>query len=87
VAKTNGGGYAILDGQTRWLALGADTGTIHPESDGNVDVEIFDDLTHPEAALLFRLRNQQRPVSPKDRDRIAVVEGDPIDRRVAEGRS
>lgn len=80
---TAGGRYAVIDGQTRWKALHE----LYAEvTEGSrkvenlapvVSAEVFDDLTVPEAALLFRLRNDQRPVSPKERDRIMVTEGNP----------
>lgn len=77
--------WTVIDGQTRWKALEE----LHAEvADGRregvtdlattVLAEAFDELTVPEAALLFRLRNAQRPVPPRDRDRIMVTEGDPV---------
>jgi len=73
------GKYAVVDGQTRWHAMQA----LHqapepiPDLPQSVTAEVFEDLTVAEAALLFRLRNAQRPIPPADRDRIAVTEGDP----------
>lgn len=80
---TVGGKYAVIDGQTRWKALHE----LYAEvTDGRrvvegglpatVHAELFDELTVPEAALLFRLRNDQRPVSARERDRIMVTERD-----------
>lgn len=76
--------YAVIDGQTRYRAIkelivdqreGKD---VPPGLTQTIRAEVFPELTVNEAALLFRLRNAQRPVPPKDRDRIAVVEGDPL---------
>jgi hypothetical protein len=82
-AAADGAKYAVIDGQTRWKALHelysevlegrASVEGLAPV----VSVELFDNLTIPEAALLFRLRNDQRPVSPRERDRIMVTEGNP----------
>jgi hypothetical protein len=75
---------AVIDGQTRFKALEE---LHHEVADGRrtveglasvVVAEVFDELTVAEAALLFRLRNAQRPVAPKERDRIMVTEGDPV---------
>jgi hypothetical protein len=74
IAKINGdNGYCVIDGQTRWHALKE-----IPTTGETISAEIFDDLELSEAALLFRLRNNQKPIPPKDRDRIATVEGDAI---------
>jgi len=82
-------GFSVIDGQTRVQALKE----LHAEiADGNRDpvadlpdtvtAEVFDEVTVPEAAVLFSLRNNQKPIPPKDRDRILVAEGDPIMREV-----
>lgn len=82
--------YAVIDGQTRYRALlelladereGKD---VPPGLVRTIKAEVFPELTVNEAALLFRLRNAQRPVPPKDRDRIAVIEGDPLMQTVVE---
>lgn len=76
--------WTVIDGQTRWKALEelraevADGRREVPDLTQTVLAEAFDELTVAEAALLFRLRNAQRPVPPKDRDRIMVTEGDPL---------
>lgn len=80
--------WAVIDGQTRFKALEE----LHQEiQEGRREVEdfsrtvlaeVFDDLTPAEAALLFSLRNAQRPVPPAERDRIAITEGDPTMREV-----
>jgi len=82
---TVGGRYAVIDGQTRWKALhelcaevSEGQRLVEGGLPATVGVELFEELTVPEAALLFRLRNDQRPVSPKERDRIMVTEGNPI---------
>jgi hypothetical protein len=76
-------GLVVIDGQTRFKALEE---LHHEVQDGRRQVEdltptvvaeVFDELTVAEAALLFRLRNAQRPVPPKERDRIMVSEGNP----------
>lgn len=73
VARINGDvSYFIVDGQTRFQAMKELGGFTH------VVAEIFDELTVSEAALLFRLRNNQKPIPPVQRDRVAVTEGDPI---------
>lgn len=83
-------GWTVIDGQTRWKALEelqveVAEGRRHvPDLAATVRAEAFDELTVPEAALLFRLRNAQRPVPPKDRDRIMVTEGDPTMVQVVE---
>ena len=74
--------YAVIDGQTRWKALvdlreEFQAGQLVPEVAPTVNVEVFEELTSEEAALLFRLRNDQRPVKPAERDRIMVTERDP----------
>lgn len=83
-------GLASIDGQTRLVALRELEKEI---TEGRrelagfrsvVDAEVFPELTIEEAALLFRLRNQQRPVPPKDRDRVKVTEGDPVMQAVVE---
>ena len=76
--------YAVIDGQTRWralteLAAEIQEGTTAAEGFSPVaQVEMFDGLTVNEAAFLFRLRNDQSPVRPAERDRIMVTEGNPI---------
>jgi hypothetical protein len=78
------GKYAVIDGQTRWKALHelyAEVAEGRRTVEGLAPVatvELFEDLTIAEAALLFRLRNDQRPVGPKERDRIMVTEGNPV---------
>jgi hypothetical protein len=76
--------YAVLDGQTRWRAiqdlLEDGDGTVKPED--TLKAEVFTDLTEEEAAALFALRNDQKPVRPEDRDRIAFAAGDPIMKEV-----
>lgn len=75
--------YAVIDGQTRWRALNelqaeiTDNRSAIHQFAPSVGAEIFDALTIDEAALLFRLRNDQSPVKPAERDRIMVTEGDP----------
>ena len=80
VAKVNGGNgnYAIIDGQTRMRAMSE-----LETCDGSAKAEIFEHLTVAEAALLFRMRNNQYLVPQKERDRIAVTEGDPVMTEVA----
>jgi hypothetical protein len=82
--------YAVIDGQTRYRAL---CDLIEDQREGKevptglsqtIRAEVFPDLSVPEAALLFRLRNTQKPVPPVDRSRIAVIEGDPEMRTVVE---
>jgi hypothetical protein len=78
VARITGeNGYCVVDGQTRLAAI-----RDLPDTNGSIfPAEIFDgqnSLDVSEAALLFRLRNNQKPIPPKERDRIATVEGDPI---------
>lgn len=75
--------YAIIDGQTRYRALAEliaeqQTNQDIPGLRSTIRAEVFPELTPDEAALLFRLRNTQVTVPPKDRARIGVVEGDPI---------
>ena len=77
--------YAVLDGQTRTQSINEMHQEIadgkrpaNPDIPKTVLAEVFEGLTTQEAALLFGLRNKQRPIPPKDRDRIAVTEGDPI---------
>jgi hypothetical protein len=80
----NSARYAVIDGQTRWKALTELEAEINENRSAAhgfapvVSAEVFDDLTVDEAALLFRLRNDQSPVRPQERDRIMVTEGDPI---------
>jgi len=79
-AGPGGERYAVLDGQTRWRAiqdlLEDGDGTVKPAD--TLQAEVFHDLTEEEAAALFALRNDQKPVRPEDRDRIAFAAGDPI---------
>src|SRR5262249_1175106 len=75
---------AVIDGQTRYQAL-KDLTQDAPETPGLRDTlpaEVFPELTVAEAALLFRLRNAQKPVPPRDRNKIAVIEGDETMRTV-----
>lgn len=79
---------ACLDGQTRLVAVRdleqeiAEGKRVIDGFEPVVQAEVFPDLTPEEAALLFRLRNNQRPVPQKDRDRILVTEGDPLMKEV-----
>src|SRR5215471_21855 len=81
---------ACIDGQTRLRALQQIQQEIEDgirPSDGftpTIRVEAFAELTSDEAALLFRLRNQQWTVPVSERDRIAVTEGNPIMIQVVE---
>jgi hypothetical protein len=75
--------FALGDGQQRYHALVQIQQEIQDgarQPDGfrpTVMAEVFDEpLSSDEAAALFRLRNQQKPIPTGDRDRIAVVEGD-----------
>jgi len=75
---------ACLDGQTRIFSLRTIAEEIQRGErapDGfipEVTAEVFEKLTVEEAAALFRLRNQQQPVSPRERARISLTEGDPL---------
>lgn len=74
--------YAIIDGQTRFQAVSE----LHKEvAEGAREVhdlrdtltaEVYEDLTIGEAALLFGLRNNQKPIPPYHRDRVLASEGD-----------
>jgi hypothetical protein len=78
------GRYAVIDGQTRFQAVNellreVASGSREPIQ-GLPHVmtsEVFEDITVAEAALLFLMRNKQKPIPPKERDRVAVTEGDP----------
>jgi len=75
IAKINGDDtYCIVDGQTRYRAM------MEAQTAGetSVQAEIFEGLAVAEAAMLFRLRNNQKPIPPKERDRVSTIEGDPV---------
>ena len=75
--------FACIDGQTRYHGITEFTtdvreGRVQGTAPDAIRAEVFDELTPAEAALLFRLRNDQNPVNPWSRDRIAVTEGDAL---------
>lgn len=76
--------YACIDGQTRVVALqelrttAQSGGEDAVEVPDNVLAEVYTGLSTEEAALLFRLRNFQVAVPTRERDRIALTEGDPL---------
>ena len=84
-AGENGEENVILDGQTRLYGLRMRRE--NEERDGRkfsplVKIELFKDLTQEEAAVLFSLRNDQKPIRPEDRDQIGLEAGDPVMKEV-----
>lgn len=63
-------GWKSIDGQTRMHVLNG----FYPNYE--LRCEIYENLTVPEAVLLFELRNYHKAVKPKERDRISVNRGD-----------
>jgi hypothetical protein len=72
VSRRDSGTYSIIDGQHRVDALRIAGFTTDP-----VDCEIFDGLTLPDEAAMFRLRNNRSAVQKVDLFRVRVIEGDP----------
>lgn len=77
--------YASIDGQTRltacWqLAQEVADGKREAPDDlpAEVQAEVYENLTVPEAAELFRMRNFQTSVPVRERDRIGLTAGDPL---------
>ena len=81
----SGRAYASIDGQTRLTAcwqLAQEVADGKREAPDylptEVLAEVYENLTVPEAAELFRMRNFQTAVPVRERDRIGLTAGDPL---------
>lgn len=71
VSRRANGDMVIVDGQHRWAAA---------EKAGltGLPAKVYEGLTTPEEASLFRVLNNTKIVNSLDRFRVRVVEGDPV---------
>lgn len=77
VSKRSNGSYIVLDGQHRTAIV-----KLVGDEDYKLNCEVFEGLTTPEEAALFRVRNNMRRVRALDLFLVRLTEGDPIAKKV-----
>ena len=73
VSRRNDGTYHVIDGQHRVAAMVA-----AGYGDKTMTAEVYEGLSLSDEAAMFRWRNNTRQVSPLDKFRVRVVEGDEV---------